>query len=1203
MFALLALMTISTFSYGQAISQNGGSIQGTITDPSGALVSGATVVIADPATGYTHTLKTDKAGFYSLGPLIPGTYTISISAPRFEAVKVTTVVRVGTVTSGNEKLTLGKATETVEVDAGALQVNTDQIGVSGIVTKEQIDSLPINGRNILDIAQIQPGVILESGESFDPTKAGYSAISVGGVSARSTRILFDGQDITDETVGTTLYNVPSGPIDEFQLNRSTQDVSGEVTSTGQVLLASSSGTNAIHGSVFYNFQDHSVGFAHIAGIDQPFQRNQFGGYVGGPIIKDKLFFFGGGERILQHEEDVAEGNSAFSAIYKAYPFVPAPFTDDFSILRLDYNAPHGIHAFARAVYSVNSDVSTFGYAPYSIYENRDNTPGIVGGVDLTTGKFTHSIRVGYEKFHNILEDATAAAGTSIYNPYPIGGPNGAISFYDGAEGFFAGPNLLAPQQTFQSDKQLRYDGTWTKGANNVKFGAEMNRILGAGYAPFYGESSLVGFGTGYGTCLNNACSNPVTDFGAAFIDIGNGNGFFSERPGFGYPGGATPSWRFAAYLADTWKISPAVTITAGLRWSVDTDRANQDLPTPLCSSVDASLQFTGCTGNTPLFNQYGSATGQGTLGYQTRQPYANFGPQLGFVVSPGAHKYSVRGGIGIYYENDIFNNTGNTRTESIQKAGQYQNQASPCSDYYPGAPTLDNSTTFSSINFGNVCGGASIGSIAGNLNTIRTAYQGITKGVASANPDYIGSAGGDNLKALAIYAGPYKTPYAIQFNGGLQEEVTKGLILSVDYVHNSTLKVPITIDVNHQGAARNLNVAAAKADVAAVTSSVGCAGGSSPAAINCAIAVLGPQSLPYWGYFGLTSVNDGYGYSGAPGNQPGGLAYLFGSSQKTAAFQGDNNHVGVGNFVLPIGRSGYDALQVVLQQQKAHPVPGVMSSNFQISYSLSRIVSDASGNSDQFFAGQHPLDNDDPNLYIGRNELDHSNMISFAGSAVFKYGLQLGFAGHFFSAPPSTLALDASTYQGNGEILRTDLDGDGSTGDILPGTVVGAYMHQVKGASLAKVISNYNATHAGQLTPAGTALVTAGIFTPAQLTAIDAVQPTIATAPNGPIPNPAFRTFDLSASYPIGYLKRFHSGLLITPGVTMYNVTNMSNYGGYNSTLLNTETVGGPVNTNSGYLTGPNDQADYNGYHVNRGSGTFDSGAPRTTEFQLKIAF
>ena len=187
--SLMGLAAISLpLAHSQAISTNGGSIQGTVTDPSNAVIPHATVIIADPATGYSHTMTTDSAGFYSLGPLTPGSYTISISVPNFAHEVITTVVETGTATNGSVKLSLGSQNETIEVNAGAVQVNTDQIGVAGVVTQEQIDTLPINGRNILDIAQVQPGVILQSGQTFDPTKTGYSALSVNGENGNDTAI-------------------------------------------------------------------------------------------------------------------------------------------------------------------------------------------------------------------------------------------------------------------------------------------------------------------------------------------------------------------------------------------------------------------------------------------------------------------------------------------------------------------------------------------------------------------------------------------------------------------------------------------------------------------------------------------------------------------------------------------------------------------------------------------------------------------------------------------------------------------------------------------------------------------------------------------------------------------------------------------------------------------------------------------------------
>jgi hypothetical protein len=298
-------------------------------------------------------------------------------------------------------------------------------------------------------------------------------------------------------------------------------------------------------------------------------------------------------------------------------------------------------------------------------------------------------------------------------------------------------------------------------------------------------------------------------------------------------------------------------------------------------------------------------------------------------------------------------------------------------------------------------------------------------------------------------------------------------------------------------------------------------------------------------------------------------------------------------------------LQVVLQQQKSHPAPGIISSNFQVSYSLSRAVGSNAGTNpaDQFFAGTVPYNNDNPNLYIGRTPLDHTNELSFGGSLAVKYGLQVAMVGHFFSAPPASLVLDELSGT-TGQIFQTDVDGDGTTGDLVPGSTAGDYMHKYKGAGLNNLINNYNATHAGQVTPAGQALVSAGLFTPGQLFALGGVQQQIASAPSNPLNNAALRTFDLSASYPIRF-SRFHEGFSIVPGVSMYNVFNMSNFNPIpafqneaSGTLLNQADAG-----QQGYYNGPGDQATLNQSRITRNSGTFDQGGPRTTEFQLKVNF
>jgi Carboxypeptidase regulatory-like domain len=298
-------------AWSQAVATNG-TIQGSITDPAGAVVPGATITITNTGTQAFRTFTADGRGFYVSGPLIPGDYQVKVTAPGFSTVSAKTVVQVGTTTSGNIKLEVGNSAQTVQVDAGAIQTQQTQSNVQDVITQQQIQTLPVNGRNFLDLAQLEPGVQLQQGSDFDPTKAGYSGLSFSGTSGRTTRILMDGQDITDETVGTTIVNVSEGAIGQFQIVRSTADVGNDLGSTGQVIVATNSGTNGIHGNLLYNFQDYRSGFASNQGVVSPFQRNQFGGAIGGPILKDKLFFFANSERIRQ---DASTASGRWSSVH------------------------------------------------------------------------------------------------------------------------------------------------------------------------------------------------------------------------------------------------------------------------------------------------------------------------------------------------------------------------------------------------------------------------------------------------------------------------------------------------------------------------------------------------------------------------------------------------------------------------------------------------------------------------------------------------------------------------------------------------------------------------------------------------------------------------------------------------------------------------------------------------------------------------
>jgi hypothetical protein len=269
-----------------------GSIVGTVTDPSDALIAGAQITIRNRATGQIIHVTTNSAGTYNSGSLMPDDYLLQVSAKGFQTASVSVTVLVGNTTSRNIRLRVGTGTEAIEVSSSNLVVNTQQAMVQGVLSSQQIEELPINGRNFLDTAQLEPGVQIQDGQNFDPTKAGYSSISFGGRFGRTARIEVDGVDVSDETVGTTTTDIPSSAIQEFQLSQSGLDLSTELTSSGAVNVATRSGTNSFHGQAFGLFRDSSVAarLPTPPGFNSAFQRSQFGGNLGGPILKKQSFF-------------------------------------------------------------------------------------------------------------------------------------------------------------------------------------------------------------------------------------------------------------------------------------------------------------------------------------------------------------------------------------------------------------------------------------------------------------------------------------------------------------------------------------------------------------------------------------------------------------------------------------------------------------------------------------------------------------------------------------------------------------------------------------------------------------------------------------------------------------------------------------------------------------------------------------------------
>ena len=1140
-----------------------GSIQGTVTDQSGAVVPAAKISITNKSTGRLINVSTTTGGTYASGALTPDNYILRVEAQGFKTSELSVTVQVGVTASGNVKLQVGQATQVIEVQAGGLQINIEQATVEGVLTTQQIENLPTNGRNFLDLAQLEPGVQIQDGGNFDPTKNGFSSISFGGRFGRTARIEVDGLDISDETVGTTTQNIPEGAIQEFQIEQSSLDLSTELTSSGSVNVTTRPGTNAYHGEGYYLFRDYNFDANLPGASDNYFQRNQFGGSFGGAFIKDKLFFFVDAERTKQDLLNPVLSGGPFRAITGNYD---SPFREAEAVGRLDWQINNNYKLFYRFSYDENKDVSAVLPNVFQPFANINHTPVHAGGLDFNTGPYTHSVRFGYTKFRNGVVDATI--GTGIFDPLPhielaIG--TDPLCLTSGADFFCSGPSYLAPQQTYQSNHQIKYDGSRAIGKHILRYGGGLNYLWGGGFASFLGLAPAVGANITdcNATCLAQpgGASNPL-NYPVQSVVIGNGVGYGTEIPRFGFPAGGTgPDYRTSGYFGDAWKVRLNLTVTYGLRYVRDTFRSDADLP-PV-----------------PALNLW-----QLGLGRSVNQPNLNFAPQLGIAWDPsGKGKTVLRGGIGLFYENAIWNNTEFDRPGRLP-TGLFLQTPTVCSGG-TGASKFTLSTGHSvPLNF--TCGTSTIGAAAPEIEALQAEYQAATAtlGLKSPNPGYIGTtlAAGNHIDGVAMLAPNYVSPRSVQMNFGLQHQFGKGTVFEANYLRNIETHTLLGIDVNHVGDARHFSLVNAQAAIAATLSACG-AGVSS---INAAIASC-PGLHPGGGGASISDF--------ATNGLDSGYSLCLGGPCPTAAFPGIHPNLGANQMLFPIGRSEYNGLQLSFKQAVQNPFKN-KSLNLQASYSLSKYIATAA---DSDFINV-ATDFENPLRYVGPNGLDRRHQFSLGGWMDMPYSFNVGVITHFYSPLPQNLYLPTTGLPGG--IFASDVTGDGTgdgsfssnggLGDILPGMNLGSFARSVNAGNINNVIRNYNQNFANQPTPAGEVLINNGLFTLAQLQKLSGVQQLIPFAP----PNEANMSWLKALDLRLSWKYKIKDRVVVQPGLAFFNVMNFANFNGP-LTLLS-GTLSGTVGAVNGTPGEPP-----NSNRTGTGSGVFALGAPRQLEFSLKASF
>jgi hypothetical protein len=303
---VVVLNTLTPAAYGQASSSS--DIAGKVTDATGASIPGATILLTNNGTGAQRMTTSNDSGDWSIPNVPPANYKLRIEKSGFKIVQIPSIdVEIGKTANGSTTLTVGAVTDTVEVSTTPPQLQTQEATVGQVIDQKQINDLPLNGRNVLQLATLAPGVSPpQSGQTGSPAQTGTQTssrqlyIAVDGGRASSTNYVLDGTYVRSVRFNNMSFLPNTDAIQEFNLLRSTFS-----TEYGQgqaiVSMVSKSGTNSIHGTAYeYTrnaiFDARNYFTTYASNPTKPdFYRNQYGATVGFPIIKDKLFLFGGYE--------------------------------------------------------------------------------------------------------------------------------------------------------------------------------------------------------------------------------------------------------------------------------------------------------------------------------------------------------------------------------------------------------------------------------------------------------------------------------------------------------------------------------------------------------------------------------------------------------------------------------------------------------------------------------------------------------------------------------------------------------------------------------------------------------------------------------------------------------------------------------------------------------------------------------------------
>jgi len=650
---LVGLLLFGTFLVAQVPT---GSISGTVTDASGAVIPNAKIVMTNKETGVSQTVASAANGSYSVVALPAGTYGVRVEAAGFSSRERGATVAVGNTTRVDFQMKVGATTDTVTVEAASAQMNFDTNVVQGVVQQETIEDIPLNGRNYQQLAKLEPGVTIATG-----TVAQFNVlftVSVLGAGNRTSTTV-DGGNVSDSIDvggGISSMNFSTESVQEFQLQSVNFDISTGITAGGAINVVTRSGSNNWHGSGYFYFRDHNMAAypylnrlpASLPGGASPFFARRNPGFTfGGPLKKDKIFFFTSYEYTNQVQAvSVQSTDPAFVNLAGTYG---SPYHQDLFSLRVDDHISDKHNLFIRYSHDGNAGFGQsleFGDPSNWAHNTNWADQSIIGLTSTLTPSIVNDahFQFNYWNNHNSQSVASDCSAPCVAGSLPN------IFTFVGSNFPATGPNFNAPQGRNSRRYEVTDQLNWQLHNHRIKFGGDSNRIISAGlwgfctplctgaFSPTYTRAALVGalglptFNFLYPTLPTTLKTDadvlnlPVLNIGSSIFS-GVGVGAVSTPAPYDFAQHKGQS-QYRLFVQDQWKIRPNLTVNYGFAWNAQVGQFNSDLPKPAYLA--------------PIVGSDLSPTGNNTKEFQ---------PAFGFAWSPGkSAKTVIRGGAGIYWD-------------------------------------------------------------------------------------------------------------------------------------------------------------------------------------------------------------------------------------------------------------------------------------------------------------------------------------------------------------------------------------------------------------------------------------------------------------------------------------------------------------------------------------------------------------------------